>query len=530
MSSPRDADLGQLRSLQDWYVRYQLQSVEGVSEVASVGGMVRQYQIVLDPERLRAYGIPHGKVITAVQAANRETGGSVVELGEAEYMVRATGYLRTLQDFRSIPLATAKGGVPVMLKDVARVQMGPEMRRGISELDGEGEVAGGIVVMRSGKNALETIAAVKAKIASLQSSLPQGVEIVETYDRSGLIERAVRHLRDKLIEEFAIVALVCALFLLHLRSAFVAIVTLPLGVLAAFIVMHYQGVNANIMSLGGIAIAIGAMVDASIIIIDNIHKKLEDWEHAGRPGDRTSVIVAAMQEVGPSIFFSLLVITVSFIPVFTLEGTEGRLFKPLAFTKTYSMGFAAVLAVTLTPALAAIIIRGRIRGEEKNPINRWLIAAYSPGAWSQGRSKQSRDSKKRSRRRASSAGACATATRTPTPTWRRASPRSRAGPCPRTSGHGCRPPSGPASRVLRRRRRAGGARRWLELAAHAGVSPGRGCQWCHSCQLPITCGELGPPPIPCQHPASSGGRRAAGWRPRPCRGARSSCRTSAVSS
>jgi len=369
-------DLGELRALQDWFLKYELKAVANVAEVASVGGMVRQYQVVLDPERLRAYGIPHGKVVAAVQAANRETGGSVVELGEAEYMVRASGYLKTLDDFRSIPLAIGKGGVPVMLKDVARVQIGPEMRRGISELDGEGEVAGGIIVMRSGKNALETIAAVKAKLATLKGSLPQGVEIVETYDRSGLIERSVAHLRDKLLEEFAVVALVCIVFLLHLRSAFVAIITLPLGVLAAFIVMHYQGVNANILSLGGLAIAIGAMVDAAIVMIENAHKKLE-----GRPvqgGARWKLIGEAAAEVGPALFFSLLVITLSFVPVFALEAQEGRLFSPLAYTKTYAMGASAILSVTLIPVLMGYLIRGRIPEERKNPINRWLIAAYRP--------------------------------------------------------------------------------------------------------------------------------------------------------
>ncbi|MEW6688017.1 MAG: efflux RND transporter permease subunit [Pseudomonadota bacterium] len=376
-------DLGELRALQDWFLKYELKAVANVSEVASVGGMVRQYQIVLDPERLRSYGIPHGKVVAAVQAANRETGGSVVELGEAEYMVRASGYLRTLDDFRSIPLAIAKGGVPVMLKDVARVQMGPEMRRGISELDGEGEVAGGIIVMRSGKNALETIGAVKAKLASLKASLPHGVEIVETYDRSGLIERAVAHLRDKLLEEFAVVALVCALFLLHLRSAFVAIVTLPLGVLAAFIVMLYQGVNANVMSLGGIAIAIGAMVDAAIVMIENAHKKIESWHHS-QPGarlaleERWRLIGESAVEVGPALFFSLLVITLSFVPVFALEAQEGRLFSPLAYTKTYAMAASAILAVTLIPVLMGYLIRGHIPREKNNPLNRWLIAAYRP--------------------------------------------------------------------------------------------------------------------------------------------------------
>jgi Cu(I)/Ag(I) efflux system membrane protein CusA/SilA len=369
-------DLGELRALQDWFLKYELKSVPNVSEVASVGGMVRQYQIVLDPERLRAYGIPQGRVIAAVQAANRETGGSVLELGEAEYMVRASGYLKTLDDFRSIPLATAKGGVPVRLAEVARVQMGPEMRRGISELDGEGEVAGGIVVMRAGRNALETIGTVKAKLASLKGSLPPGVEIVETYDRSELIERAVAHLRDKLAEEFAIVALVCVLFLVHLRSAFVAIVTLPLGVLAAFIVMLYQGVNANVMSLGGIAIAIGAMVDAAIVMIENAHKRLEGRAVEGE--ERWRLIGEAAAEVGPALFFSLLIITLSFVPVFALEAQEGRLFSPLAYTKTYAMAAAAGLSVTLVPVLMGLLIRGRIPQERSNPLNRWLIAAYRP--------------------------------------------------------------------------------------------------------------------------------------------------------
>ncbi|MFO1364770.1 MAG: efflux RND transporter permease subunit [Burkholderiales bacterium] len=376
-------DLGELRALQDWFLRYELKALPNVAEVASVGGMVRQYQVVLDPDRLRAYGIPHARVVTAIQNANRETGGSVVELAEAEYMVRANGYLRTLDDFRAIPLATGKGGVPVTLKDVARIQVGPEMRRGIAELDGEGEVAGGVVIMRAGKNALATIDAVKAKLAELAQSLPPGVEIVETYDRAGLIERAVAHLRDKLVEEFVVVALVCALFLAHLRSALVAIVTLPLGVLMAFIVMYYQGVNANIMSLGGIAIAIGAMVDAAIVMVENAHKRLEAWAHA-HPGarlgadERWRVIGAAAVEVGPALFFSLLIITLSFVPVFALEAQEGRLFAPLAFTKTYAMAASAILAVTLIPVLMGYLIRGRIPDERRNPVNRALIAAYRP--------------------------------------------------------------------------------------------------------------------------------------------------------
>jgi Cu(I)/Ag(I) efflux system membrane protein CusA/SilA len=376
-------DLGELRAIQDWLLKYELKALPNVAEVASIGGMVRQYQVVLDPDRLRAYGIPHSRVIAAIQNANRETGGSIVELAEAEYMVRASGYLRTLDDFRSIPLMTDKAGIPVLLKDVARVQMGPEMRRGIAELDGQGEVAGGVVIMRAGKNALETIAAVKAKLGELRKSLPAGVEIVETYDRSGLIERAVRHLRDKLLEEFLVVALVCLVFLLHLRSAFVAIVTLPLGILAAFIVMLYQGVNANIMSLGGIAIAIGAMVDAAVVMIENAHKRLEGWahEHPGEvPGteERWRVIGDAAVEVGPALFFSLVIITLSFVPVFALEAQEGRLFAPLAYTKTYAMAASAGLAVTLIPVLMGYLIRGRIPREDRNPLNRFLIALYRP--------------------------------------------------------------------------------------------------------------------------------------------------------
>ncbi|HWM41673.1 MAG TPA: CusA/CzcA family heavy metal efflux RND transporter, partial [Burkholderiales bacterium] len=369
-------DLGELRALQDWFLRYELKAIPDVAEVASVGGMVRQYQIVLFPERLRAYGITHGRVIQAVQGANRETGGSVIELGEAEYMVRASGYLATLEDFGSIPLTTSDAGTPVTLKDVARIQLGPEMRRGVAELDGEGEVTGGIIVMRHGKNALTTIEAVKTKIEALKKSLPAGVEIVETYDRSSLIERSVRHLAEKLVEEFIVVALVCLVFLLHLRSAFVAIVTLPMGVLVAFIVMYYQGVNANIMSLGGIAIAIGAMVDAAIVMIENAHKKLEGKDVQGE--ERWRLIAEAATEVGPALFFSLLIITLSFVPVFALQAQEGRLFSPLAYTKTYAMAAAAGLSVTLVPVLMVLLIRGRIPPERRNPINRVLIAAYRP--------------------------------------------------------------------------------------------------------------------------------------------------------
>ena len=376
-------DLGQLRALQDWFLKYELKTLPNVAEVASIGGMVKQYQVVLDPDRLRAHNIPHGKVITAIQNANRETGGSVLELGEAEYMVRAGGYLKSLDDFRAIPIITSEAGVPVLLKDVARVQLGPEMRRGIAELNGEGEVAGGVIVMRSGKNALETIAAVKAKLEQLKPGLPVGVEIVPTYDRSDLIKRAVDNLKGKLIEEFLVVALVCFAFLFHLRSALVAIVSLPLGILMAFIVMRHQGVNADIMSLGGIAIAIGAMVDAAVVMIENAHKHIEVWhrEHPAQTLEgeaQWTVIAEAATEVGPALFFSLLIITLSFIPVFTLEAQEGRLFSPLAFTKSYAMAAAAGLSVTLIPVLMGYLIRGKIPDEQKNPLNRFLIAAYRP--------------------------------------------------------------------------------------------------------------------------------------------------------
>jgi copper/silver efflux system protein len=376
-------DLSQLRALQDWFLKFELKSLPNVSEVATVGGMVRQYQIVLDPDKLRAYNIPHAKIIDAVQKANQETGGSVLELGEAEYMVRASGYLQSLDDFRKIPVMTSEAGVPVRLGDVANIQVGPEMRRGIAELNGEGEVTGGVIVMRSGKNALDTIDAVKAKLQALKTSLPPSVEIVPTYDRSDLIKRATHNLRDKLIEEFIVVAIVCAIFLFHLRSALVAIVTLPVGILIAFIVMHYQGVNANILSLGGIAIAIGAMVDAAVVMIENAHKHVEQWKEA-HPGESLAgseqwrVIGEAASEVGPALFFSLLIITLSFIPVFTLEAQEGRLFSPLAFTKTYAMAASAGLSVTLIPVLMGLLIRGHIPEEHRNPLNRFLIALYRP--------------------------------------------------------------------------------------------------------------------------------------------------------
>ena len=375
-------DLSQLRTLQDWFLKYELKTVPDVAEVASVGGMVRQYQVVLDPARLVAFGVTYAQVRDALVAGNQETGGSVLELAEVEYMVRASGYLRSPDDFRKVPLAT-RAGVPVRLGDVATVQVGPEMRRGIAELDGEGEVAGGVVILRSGKNAQAAIKAVKAKLAELQKSLPAGVEIVTTYDRSALIERAVENLSHKLIEEFVVVAAVCAVFLWHLRSALVAIIALPLGVLIAFLVMRHQGINANIMSLGGIAIAIGAMVDAAVVMIENAHKKIEAWQHTHpdqvlQGEERWQVMTDAAVEVGPALFFSLLIITLSFIPVFTLEAQEGRLFGPLAFTKTYAMAAAAGLSVTLIPVLMGYWIRGKIPDETKNPLNRWLIRAYHP--------------------------------------------------------------------------------------------------------------------------------------------------------
>src|SRR5881275_1983054 len=376
-------DLSQLRALQDWFLKYELKSVPNVAEVASLGGMVRQYQVVVDPQKLRAFNITHAKVVSAIRNANQETGGSVLELAEAEYMVRASGYLKTLEDFRSIPLATTDAGIPVRVGDVATVQIGPEVRRGITDLNGDGEVAGGVIIMRSGKNALETINAVKAKLAQLKASLPPGVEIVPTYDRSELIKRAIENLRGKLIEELVIVAVVCAVFLSHLRSALVAIVSLPLGILVAFIVMHYQGINANIMSLGGIAIAVGAMLDAAVVMIENAHKHIEAWKHAHpahtlRGDEHWRVVGDAAAEVGPALFFSLLIITLSFVPVFTLEAQEGRLFSPLAYTKTYAMAVAAGLAVTLIPVLMGYLIRGRIPEEKKNPLNRFLIAIYQP--------------------------------------------------------------------------------------------------------------------------------------------------------
>ncbi|MBP0593770.1 efflux RND transporter permease subunit [Paraburkholderia sp. LEh10] len=376
-------DLGQLRALNDWFLKFELKSVPDVSEVASIGGMVRQYQVVLDPDKLRAYGITQQMVADALGKSNQESGGSVVELAESEYVVRSSGYLHSMDDFRDVVLRTNDAGTPVLLGDVARIQIGPETRRGVAELNGQGEVTGGVIVMRSGKNALTTIEAVKAKLADLKRSLPPGVEVVTTYDRSQLIDRAVDNLRDKLIEEFIVVALVCAVFLFHLRSAFVAILSLPLGVLAAFIVMRYQGINANLMSLGGIAIAIGAMIDAAIVMIENAHKHLEAFEHAFpdkqlTPAQRWQLIATSAAEVGPALFFSLLIITLSFIPVFSLEGQEGKLVSPLAYTKTYTIAAAAGLSVTLVPVLMGYLIRGRIPHENANPINRVLIRLYRP--------------------------------------------------------------------------------------------------------------------------------------------------------
>jgi Cu(I)/Ag(I) efflux system membrane protein CusA/SilA len=367
-------DLAQLRSLQDWFLKYELQTVPGVAEVATVGGMVRQYQVVIDPERLRAYGLPLTRVRDAIVRANQESGGSIIEMAEAEYMVRARGYLQSLQALQRVPLMVSTDGTPVLLGDIAEVRLGPQLRRGIAELDGEGEVVGGIVVMRSGENALSTIAAVKARLAELRRGLPEGVEVVETYDRSALIARAVDNLQGKLIEEFVVVALVCAIFLFHARSALVVVISLPLGVLAAFIVMQAQGINANIMSLGGIAIAIGAMVDAAIVMIENVHKHRERHPHM----PQWELVRNASTEVGPPLFFSLLIITFSFLPVFALEAQEGRMFAPLAYTKTYAMAAAAALSVTLVPVLMGWLVRGRMLPEERNPVNRALIATYRP--------------------------------------------------------------------------------------------------------------------------------------------------------
>lgn len=375
-------DLAELRALQDWFLRFELAPLPNVAEVAAIGGMVKQYQVVLDPVLLANHNITHQQVIQAIGQANQESGGGVIELGEAEMMVRTNGYLQTLEDFRSIFLVMA-GTIPITLGDVAHIHIGPEMRRGVAELDGQGEVVGGIVIVRSGSNARETITALHSKLATLKSSLPKGVEIVTTYDRSQLIDRAVNNLGHKLLEEFLMVAVICGIFLWHLRSSLVAIVSLPLGILMAFVVMHWQNINANIMSLGGIAIAIGAMLDAAIVMIENAHKHIEHWQQQHHQEnlegeERWRVIGEAATEVGPALFFSLLIITLSFIPVFTLEAQEGRLFGPLAFTKTYAMAAAALLSITLIPVLMGYWIRGKIPHELQNPLNRLLINGYRP--------------------------------------------------------------------------------------------------------------------------------------------------------
>jgi len=369
-------DLAELRSLQDWFLKYELQTVPGVAEVATIGGMVRQYQVIVDPDKLRAFGITLARLKQAIRDGNQETGGSVIEMGEAEYMVRATGYLQDMDDLRDIPLGVNEHGTPLLLADVADIHLGPQMRRGIADLDGEGEVVGGVIVMRWGENASKTIAAVKTRLAELAESLPDGVEIVPTYDRSDLIQRSIDTLQRKLVEEFIVVGLICALFLFHLRSSAVILLSLPLGILVAFIIMRMQGINANIMSLGGIAIAIGAMVDSAIVMIENVHKHIEREEL--NETNRWRIIGDAAIEVGPPLFFSLLIITLSFLPVFTLEAQEGRLFAPLAFTKTYAMAAAAALSITLVPVLMGYFIRGEVVSEKRNPINRALIAAYQP--------------------------------------------------------------------------------------------------------------------------------------------------------
>lgn len=369
-------DISQLRSIQDWFLKYELQTVPGVSEVATIGGMVKQYQVIVEPDKLRAFGVPLSHVQTAIQRGNQEVGASVVEMSEAEYMVRATGYIQNTQDLGNIPLGVTQNGTALLLKDVARITVGPQMRRGIAELNGEGETVGGVVVMRFGENAQKTIEEVKKKLNTLKSGLPDGVEIIPVYDRSALIERAVKNLWKKLSEELLMVALVCMLFLFHVRSALVAIISLPVGILVAFIIMYFQGLNANIMSLGGIAIAIGAMVDGAIVLIENMHKHMERQEVTDE--NRWQVVADSASEVGPPIFFSLLIITVSFLPVFTLQAQEGRLFSPLAYTKTYALAAAAILAITLVPVLIGYFIRGRIVSERKNPLNRMLLALYEP--------------------------------------------------------------------------------------------------------------------------------------------------------
>ena len=368
-------DLAQLRSIQDWFLRYELTSVPGVAEVASIGGFVKQYQVTVDPNKLLAFNIPLQRLRTAIQRSNNDVGGRVVEMGETEFMVRGLGYIRGVKDIEMVPLGVNKQGTPILLRDVATIKIGPELRRGLADYNGTGEVVGGIIVMRYGENALQVIENVKKKLEQLKSGLPEGVTIKTVYDRSGLILRAIDNLKRTLIEESIIVALVCVVFLLHFRSALVGIITLPIGVLISFIIMERQGINANIMSLGGIAIAIGAMVDAAIVMIENVHKHIE---HEGGSKPHWQLVLDASKEVGPALFFSLLIIAVSFLPVFTLEAQEGRLFRPLAFTKTYAMLGASLLAVTIVPVLMGYWIRGKIRPEEKNPINRFLIKIYHP--------------------------------------------------------------------------------------------------------------------------------------------------------
>ena len=371
-------DLAELRSIQDWYLRYALQTVPGVAEVASIGGYVKQYQVEVDPNALAEYSIPLAKVRQAILRSNNDVGGRLIEMGETEFMVRGKGYLKGIRDLEGIPVGVDAHGTPILLRNVAQVHLGPELRRGLAELDGEGEVAGGVVVMRFGANALTTIKAVRKKLDELKAGLPEGVEIVPTYDRGGLIERAVYNLQWKLLEESLVVALICLLFLMHVRSAIVAVISLPVGILIAFLIMYWQGISANIMSLGGIAIAIGAMIDGAIVMIENAHKHLEKAGEHVTPAERWAVVATAAREVGPALFFSLLIITVSFLPVFTLGAQEGRLFSPLAFTKTYAMAAAAVLAVTLVPVLMGLFIRGRIPSEAGNPINAWLKKAHAP--------------------------------------------------------------------------------------------------------------------------------------------------------
>jgi Cu(I)/Ag(I) efflux system membrane protein CusA/SilA len=373
-------DLSELRSIQDWFLKYELQTVAGVSEVATVGGMVKQYQVIVDPLKLQALNIPLAHVQMAIQRGNQETGASVIEMAEAEYMVRTTGYISSVEDIQNIPIGldvtTDNRSIPILIKDLAQVEVGPQMRRGLADLNGEGETVGGIVVMRFGENAQTTIDGVKAKLESLQNSLPDGVEVTTVYDRSGLIERSIDNLTHKILAEFAVVALICVAFLFHVRSSLVAIISLPIGVLVAFIVMHMQGINANIMSLGGIAIAIGAMIDGAIVLVENMHKHIEKTPLTDQ--NRWQVVSKSACEVGPPLFFSLLIITVSFVPVFTLEAQEGRMFSPLAYTKTYAMAAAAILAITLVPVLMGYFVRGKIVPEHKNPINRLLIAGYRP--------------------------------------------------------------------------------------------------------------------------------------------------------